>query len=369
MKPPDDSLPSPAASPPRPAAGGARRPPGRASLPVPTYSVTATVFYDQNGNGQLDGSEAVRVPGVEVVIGTGTGTSAPGTGQAVVTGIREGAQTVAVRTESVPAYFQPAPPVPIQVPGATEVRIPLTLPIGDNNPNVYLGLGDSITYGDGSSDRLGYVLKLQNLLGPHFGRAEVHAIGRQGDSSAETAEVTRKTLGWFDPAYTLILLGTNDWQDQTCQKQGPSACFTIDSLRSIVEDVKDWDSLPVLATIIPGNPAKVPAGRNAWYDEMNVTHQGPRAGAEGHARRPQRRLQGRREPARPLLRRRAPERRRLPGDGPGLVQGHHPRPLGRGVLLAPLRLLLPALAGRPGEGGRSRPFEIPRAPARRGALG
>jgi len=245
-------------------------PSGPSEPPVPTYSVTATVFYDENGNGLLDGSEAVRVPGVDVVIGTGTGTSAAGTGQAVVTGIREGAQTVAVRTESVPAYFQPPPPVPIQVPGPTEVRIPLTLPIGSNKPNVYLGLGDSITNGDGSSDHLGYVLKLQNLLGPHFGRAEVHAVGREGDTSAETAEVTRKTLGWFDPAYTLILLGTNDWQDQTCQNQGPSACFTIDALRSIVEDVKDWDSLPVLATIIPGNPAMVPAGRNAWFDEMNV---------------------------------------------------------------------------------------------------
>jgi lysophospholipase L1-like esterase len=250
--------------------GGSSTPGGPSEPPVPTYSVTATVFYDENGNGQLDGNEAVRVPGVVVAIGTGTGTSAPGTGLAVATGIREGAQTVAVRTESLPAYFQPPPPGSIQVPGATEVRIPLTLPIGGNYPNLYLGLGDSITNGDGSSDRRGYVLKLQNLLGPHFGRAEVQAIGRQGDSSAETAEVTRRTLRDHDPAYTLILLGTNDWQDQTCQKQGPAACFTIDSLRTIVEEVKDWDSLPVLATIIPGNPARVPAGRNAWYDEMNV---------------------------------------------------------------------------------------------------
>ncbi len=34
--------------------------------------------------------------------------------------------------------------------------------------------------------------------------------------------------------------------------------------------MKDWDSLPVLATIIPGNPSMVPAARNAWFDEMNV---------------------------------------------------------------------------------------------------
>jgi len=251
--------------------GGTTTPNGPTEPPTPTYSVAATVFYDQDGNGQLDGSEAVRVPGVEVVIGTGAGTTAPGTGVANVTGIREGALTVSVRTESLPAYFQPPPPAPVQVPGgATEIRIPVTLPIGRNNPNVYLGLGDSITFGDGSSDRQGYKLKLQNLLGPHFGRAEVQLRGRSADSSAETAEVTRRTLRDHNPAYTLILLGTNDWQDQTCQKQGPSACFTIEALRSIVEEVKDWDSLPVLGTIIPVNPEKAPAGRNAWYDDMNA---------------------------------------------------------------------------------------------------
>jgi lysophospholipase L1-like esterase len=253
------------------ACGGGGTPSGPTEPPVPTYSVTATVFYDENGNGQLDGSEAVRVPGVEVVIGTGTGTSAPGTGVANVTGIREGALTAAVRTESLPAYFQPPPPTSIQVPGGPAgIQIPLTLPIGGNKPNLYLGLGDSITNGDGSSDGQGYRLKLQSLLGPHLGRAEVQLRGRQGDSSAETAQVTRRTLRDHDPAYTLILLGTNDWQDQVCQTQGPAACFTIESLREIVEDVKDWQSLPVLATIIPVNPSLAPAGRNAWYDDMNV---------------------------------------------------------------------------------------------------
>jgi lysophospholipase L1-like esterase len=250
--------------------GGGSTPTGPSEPPVQTYTVTATVFYDQNENGQLDVDEAVRVPGVQVVIGTGTGTSAPGSGQAAVTGIREGALTVAARTESLPAYFQPAPPVPIQVPGATDVRIPLTLPIGNNHPNLYLGLGDSITFGEGSSDGQGYGLKLQNLLGPHFGRAEVVRRGRPGDSSAATEEVTRRTLRDHRPAYTLIMLGTNDWHDQTCQNQGPAACFTIEALGSIVEQVKDWDSLPVLATIIPGNPTMVPASRNAWFDEMNV---------------------------------------------------------------------------------------------------
>ena len=52
----------------------------------------------------------------------------------------------------------------IQVPGTAEVRIPLTLSIGSNRPNLYLGYGDSITKGDGSSDGKGYVAKLQVLL-------------------------------------------------------------------------------------------------------------------------------------------------------------------------------------------------------------
>jgi lysophospholipase L1-like esterase len=232
--------------------------------------VAATVFYDVDGDGQLDANEAARVPGVEVVIGAGTGRSVPGSGVATVTGIREGAHTAAVRPESLPAYYEASPPVPVQVPGTAEVRIPLTLPIGNNQPSLYLGLGDSITFGDGSSDGKGYGRKLQDLLGPYFGRAEVVLRGRSGDTSAATAQVTRRTLRDHDPAYTLILLGTNDWQDQTCQNQGPSACFTIEALGKIVDEVQGWRSLPVLATIIPGNPNLVPAGRNAWYDEMNV---------------------------------------------------------------------------------------------------
>jgi lysophospholipase L1-like esterase len=253
--------------------GGSAGPTSPSNSPTPgtpTYSVTATVFYDQNGNGQLDGNENARVPGVDVVIGTGTGRSAVGSGLAAVTGIQAGTLTVALRTESLPYYFQTVAPVTIQVPGTAEVRVPLQLQIGRNSPNLYLGLGDSITYGDGSSDGRGYQLRLQNLLGPHFGRAEVTTWGRQGDTSAETAEVTTKTLGWYNPAYTLILLGTNDWHDQSCQGRLPTSCYTLDSLREIVREVKAWDSLPVLGTIPPVNPARTPATRNTWYDGMNV---------------------------------------------------------------------------------------------------
>jgi lysophospholipase L1-like esterase len=237
--------------------------------PDPGYPVTVTVYYDENGNGQLDPNEGVRIPGVDVVIGSATGKTAPGTGQVVVTGVRAGAQTVNLRPVSLPAYFQPGSPIPVQVPGAGEVKYPVTLPIQNNRPNEYLGLGDSITSGDGSSDRKGYALRLLNLLGPYLGRAQVDTWGRPGTNSAEGASRTTITLRRYNPAYLLILYGTNDWNDQTCQSQGPAACFTIDSLRSIVEAVKKHGSLPVLATLIPVNPAMAPDGRNKWIDETN----------------------------------------------------------------------------------------------------
>lgn len=250
--------------------GGGSTPSGPSTPPIPTYTVSATVFYDENANGVLDASEAVRVPNVDVVIGTGSGRSQPGSGVATVTGIEEGASTVNLRTESIPAYFQPLGAIPISVPAQTEVRIPLTLPIGTNGANVYLGYGDSITYGDGSADGQGYALKLQNLLGPHFGRAQVQKFGRPGTNSAEGLSRLAVWLRNFRPAYVLILYGTNDWQDQTCQRSSPAACFTLDSLGGMVDTARDVSTLPVLATIIPVNPAKAPEGRNLWLDDMNT---------------------------------------------------------------------------------------------------
>ena len=166
--------------------------------------------------------------------------------------------------------------------------------------------------------------------------------GRQGDTSAETAEVTTKTLGWYNPAYTLILLGTNDWHDQSCQGRLPTSCYTLDSLREIVRDVKAWDSLPVLGTIPPVNPARTPATRNTWYDDMNVGIKSLGAAGAGAGGGPERRDEGRAGNLAALF---ADDVH--PNDagyqliGAGLVQGDHARArvgLQRGR--APLRLPL-----------------------------
>jgi lysophospholipase L1-like esterase len=241
------------------------------SPPPPTHSATATVFYDENANGQLDASEGARVPGVTVVVGAGSGTSAPNTGQAVVTGIPEGSFVPQVRTEGLPAYYVPPASAlaPVTVPGAAELRIPLTLPIGSNQPSVYLGYGDSITAGAGSSDEQGYGPRLLNLLGPHFGRADVRRFGRPGTTSADGLSRITTWLRTFRPAYVLILYGTNDWLDSACQVDGPD-CYTVDSLDGMIGIARDWDVLPVLATIIPVNPALSSPTRQRWVDDTNA---------------------------------------------------------------------------------------------------
>jgi lysophospholipase L1-like esterase len=249
--------------------GGSSSGPSGPSEPTePTYSLSVTVYYDENGNGALDPGESARVPGVEVVAGTGTGISASGTGVANVTGIHEGAQEVTVDPGSLPAYYQFAEPIVVQVPQTSEVSLPLVLPIGGNRPNVYLAFGDSITDGEGSSDGQGYADKLLNLLGPYFGRADVHKWGRSADTSLESAQATGTPLRAVHPAYTLILFGTNDWHDSRCKDMTPE-CFTIDALDSIVQDVKAFESLPVLGTLPPVNPDLAPASRNEWVEATN----------------------------------------------------------------------------------------------------
>lgn len=253
--------------------GGGGSSPGTPSTPgPPTYSVTATVFYDENGNGTLDGDEGARVPNVRVVIGTGSGTSAAGTGQAAVAGIQEGSFTPQVDTGSLPYYYEPpTTPLPaVAVPGTADVRIPLTLPVAGNQKNLYFGYGDSITAGDGSSDGRGYQLYLQNLLGPHFARAEVTKFGRPGTSSEDGLTRIRTWLRTYSPSYVLILYGTNDWEDARCQGKMPPDCFTIEALDGMIGAARDFHVLPVLATIIPANPALAAAGRNTWIDNMNV---------------------------------------------------------------------------------------------------
>jgi acyl-CoA thioesterase-1 len=231
--------------------------------------VNVVVFYDENGNGLLDGNESVRLPAVDVVAGSATARTERGTGRATIQATA-GAQTVAIRTESLPPYWVPTAGETVTVPGAPEVRLPVRLPIGDNEPNVYVAFGDSLTTGFGSATGNGYRRPLEGLLGSYFGQGSVVDAGRAGTFSSRGAERIPGVMSRERPAYTLILYGTNDWNDQRCQALPPAQCFTIDSLAIIVDYVKQVRSYPVLATLPPTNPALAPPQRTEWNAQMNT---------------------------------------------------------------------------------------------------
>ena len=227
------------------------------------------VFYDVNGNGLQDGDEHAVVPGATVQILNQTAQSVAATGLATLH-VAAGSWTASIKT--LPAYYEAGPAVAVSVPIADgkPVRLPATLPIGKNRPNIYMAFGDSITDGDGSTDETGYRNRLQSKLDEWFGagRIENQAIG--GTRSHEGADRIRRSLSNTDPAYSLILYGTNDWNDSHCRNDFP--CFTVDSLRTMVRAAKDIHSLPVLSTIIPCNTgfdARTPPSRNQWVKAMD----------------------------------------------------------------------------------------------------
>jgi len=239
--------------------------------PVQTYPVTAVVFYDENGNGVLDATEAVRLPEVDVDVSGHVGRSEKLTGRAVVNGVPAGSYPVSLRAPSMPPFYAPASMPPISVPQAAgaEADVPVTLPIGDNVPNTYLAFGDSITVGEGSHSTDGYRNVVEALLAQNMGgRHRVIGDGISGTTSERGTDRIESSLRHNHPAYLLILYGTNDWNKASCKTAEPP-CFTIDSLRFMIEVAKAAHTLPVVSTIIPANPDQNPPERNQWVAAMN----------------------------------------------------------------------------------------------------
>ncbi len=254
------------------AAAGCSSPsgPDATPTPVPGSPVSGFVFYDENGNGAADPSETVRLPSVGVVVGGVTGSTTAG-GRFSLASVPNGSQTAQARPEAVPAYFGPGTAVGVTVPPAGDVAVPAVLGIGGRaRANVYLAFGDSITSGDGSSDRSGYPDELEADLRAFWGKATIERDGEPGTKSNKGATRLGASLGYVRPAYVLVLYGTNDWNDAECRDAFP--CYTIDSLRSMIHRTRDSGGFPVVGTIPPVNPAyadRRPDERNDWVKRMN----------------------------------------------------------------------------------------------------
>ena len=254
-------------SPASPSAGGTPAPPVTLG---PVATVRGVVFYDENGSGSVDPDEVIRLPGVTVGMG-GRSASTDGAGRFEIALVPAGTLRAEVVATSLPPYFVlgPPPSVPVPPPEGFELALPVTLPVGANRRNVYMAFGDSITIGDGSSGRRGYRSELAGELASWFGRAEVVNEGVEGTDSDRGLGRLPGSLARQQPAFTLIHYGTNDWNGFGCR----SVCGTTESLRLMVRICRASASLPVVATLVPANPAYeslFASARNAWIDATNV---------------------------------------------------------------------------------------------------
>jgi lysophospholipase L1-like esterase len=243
------------------ACGGASTPAGPTR--VPTHSVNVALFYDENGNGLRDGSETVRLPNAQVSIGAVSARTDAG-GRTTVLGVLEGPQTVTVVADTLPPYYA-VNPVTITVPPTADVLMAATLPLGARViRNKYMGFGDSLTFGT-------YEAPLESMLVNFFGSALVVDEGMSGTRSDGGAARVREALDYARPAHTLILYGTNDWNELAC-KDSRFPCYTIDSLSRMIRATRDTGSLPYLATMPPANVGindQAPPERNEWTTRMN----------------------------------------------------------------------------------------------------
>lgn len=251
--------------------GSPTSPGGGGSSPTPPAGspVSGYLFYDENGNGTADSGEQVRLPSVAVSIGGQTGTTSAG-GRFSLASVPNGTQTAQARADSLPAYFT-SPGVSVSVPVGADVPLPARLALGSHNrPNVYLAFGDSITFGSGSSDGQGYVDDLAAELRSFWGRGDVLSDGAPGTRSEAGRGRLPGSIAVSRPAYVLILYGTNDWNEPECRSAFP--CYTVDALRSMVQDTRSGGAHPVVGTIPPVNPQYLdrnPEERNDWVRRMN----------------------------------------------------------------------------------------------------
>jgi len=251
--------------------GGGPTGPSATPTPVPGSPVNGFVFYDENGNGTLDPSEVVRLPSSGVMVGGVSAATATG-GRFSIASVPNGPQSAEARTGALPSYFTQGASVSITVPTAGDVAVPAVLTLGGRaTPNVYLAFGDSITSGDGSSTGDGYTHHLEEDLRAFWGKASVWNDGAPGTKSDKGAGRLGNSLNRARPAYVLILYGTNDWNDGECRDSN-FPCYTIDSLRSMVDRTRGFGAFPILGTIPPVNPDWVdrfPTQRNDWVKRMN----------------------------------------------------------------------------------------------------
>ena len=111
---------------------------------------------------------------------------------------------------------------------------------GDNNPDLYIAYGDSITYGLGLGGASTYPQQLSGMLG----KSVINA-GSPGRWASDGVSGISSTLNRHKPGYVLVLLGANDIV------YGRNTDKIVSNLRTIVQVAKNNKTIPVIATLTP----------------------------------------------------------------------------------------------------------------------
>jgi acyl-CoA thioesterase-1 len=111
--------------------------------------------------------------------------------------------------------------------------------IGDNTPNTYLCMGDSITYGYGLPSSASYPSQLSGML-----QRGVTNAGKNGERSGGGAARIDSLLARYKPAWTLILYGANDIIYGHSNE-------TIPNLQAMVNSCLANNTIPIVGTLTP----------------------------------------------------------------------------------------------------------------------
>lgn len=111
---------------------------------------------------------------------------------------------------------------------------------GENDSNVVVALGDSITAGGQTGSGVSYPVQLAGMIGKN-----VINSGSSGEHSYEGARRVSSVLAKHKPGFLLVLYGANDIV------HGRSTDSIIANLRTIVSKARDNQTIPVLATLTP----------------------------------------------------------------------------------------------------------------------
>jgi lysophospholipase L1-like esterase len=149
-------------------------------------------------------------------------------------GIRTIGVLVAVALLMVGCDHEETPPVVEETPPV--VVIP-PHDFGDNNPALYVAMGDSITWG---VDATPYPVHLASLLAQ-----TVINDGVSGEHAYEAAARVDALLAHYKPGFLLILYGANDLL------HAGHADAIAEDLRFIVQAAKNAKTIPILATLTP----------------------------------------------------------------------------------------------------------------------